>query len=297
MKSSQLEISAIQSKSRPIGGIAGPTAPLDTFNLIQSLDLDKFLALLNRRDPARKRLPSQEPDDIDYKPHATTQELLRGWVDEWLDSGKDDSGVEDPRERNFGKARGTASAAREPRNFRLVGSGNSLSPWFDTYDKEPTGSLYPLIGQPPRSTEYAREQLVFFLLSDVRFRLAKCRREHCGTYFLLKHWNRQYKRGTLCDSCKRSRSEESAIKATAQVRDDAKAELHNLAARKFAKQIRSTSRWHQQKELKDRIADFLNAKIERSDSLGAVYKKGITGKWVARSENWNGIETTLKGGK
>jgi hypothetical protein len=299
MRSSKLDIPGIWSKSRPLGGISGPTAPLDSFNLVQGLDLGTFLALLNRRDPPRKRIPSKDPGDIsrmDYTPTPTTQELLRGWVDEWLDSGRDDSGVEDPRERNFGKARSTASAAHEPKNFRLVGRGNSLSPWFDTYDQEPTGSLYPRIGQPPRSTEYAREQLVFFLLSDVRFRLAKCRKEHCGTYFLLKHWNRQYKRGTLCDSCKRSRSEESAIKATAEVRKDAALQLHRLTAKKFAKQIRRTPSWHQQKELKDRIAGFLNAKIERS-ALGVVYKRGITGKWVARSENWNGIETALKGGK
>ena len=83
---------------------------------------------------------------------------------------------------------------------------------------------------------------------------------------------------------------------TAQAPDADILQLHSLAAKKFAKQIRSTPRWHQQKELKDRIAAFLNAKIERS-ALGAVYKRGITGKWVARSENWNGIETALKGGQ
>jgi hypothetical protein len=295
MRSSKLDSSGML-----YGGLYSPAAPLDSLNLIQSLDIDKFLALLNRRDPPRKPLPPQKPGDIprmDYTPRPTTQELLRGWVDEWLDSGKDNNGVEDPRERNFEKARGTASAASEPKKICLVGRGNSLSPWFDTYDNEPTGSLYSLSGQPPRSTEYAREQLVFFLLSNVRFRLAKCRKDHCGTYFLLKHWNRQYKGGTLCDSCKRSRSEESAIKATAEVRDHAKAELHEFAAKKFAKQIRGTPRWHQQKELKGRIASFLNAKIERSESLRAVYKSGITGKWVARSENWKKIDTIVKGGK
>jgi hypothetical protein len=207
------------------------------------------------------------------------------------------NGVEDPRERNFETARGTASAASEPKKICLIGRGNSLTPWFETYDNEPTGSLYSLIGQPPRSTEYAREQLVFFLLSNVRFRLAKCRKDHCGTYFLLKHWNRQYKGGTLCDSCKRSRSEESAIKATADVRNWAKAQLHDFAAKKFAKQIRSISDWHQQKELKDRIASFLNTKIARSDALRAVYKTDLTGKWVAHPKNRKQIESALNGGK
>jgi hypothetical protein len=299
MKSSKLDIGGLSDLYGTGIGSWRREAKLEDLNLIQGLDVDKFLKLLNRKATPEKLLPSK-PNDLarfDYTPPPTTQESLRGWVDEWLDSARDEHGGEDPRERSFAKARGTVLAASEPRKIRFIGRGNSLSPWFDTYDKEPTGSLQPLIGQPPRSTEYAREQLVFFLLSDVRFRLAKCRKEHCGTYFLLRHWNRQYKRGTLCDSCNRSRSEESAIKATAQVRDDAKRELHKSAAKKFAKQIRSTPRWHQQKELKDRIADFLNTRIERSESLGSVYKGGITGKWVARSENWNGIETALKGGK
>lgn len=278
-------------------------ARLEPLKLIQGLDIDKFLALLNRKELPKKPLPPQEPGDIprmDYTPRPTTQELLRGWVDEWLDSGMDNNGVEDPRERSFDKARDPALAAHEyceQRKFHLVASGNSLRPWFTEYDKEPTGGLYPLIGSPPRSIEYAREQLVFFLLSNIRFRLAKCRKEGCGTYFLLKHWNRLYKRGTLCDSCKRSRSEESAIKATAEVRDHAKAQLHDFAAKKFAKQIDSTPDWHRQKALKNTIAKFLSAKIERSESLRAAYKSGVTGKWVSRSENWNAIDTAAKGEK
>lgn len=280
----------------------GARVPLGSLNLTQSLDIDEFLALLNRSDPPRRALPLQMLGDIprmDSMPLPTTQELLRGWVDEWLDSGKGNKGVEDPRDRTLEKAAAAALAAREyskQGKILLLPDANSLVLWLEKHDKEPTGSLYSP-HRPPRSIEYAREQLVFFLLSDVRFRLAKCRKEYCGTYFLLKHWNRQYKGGTLCDLCKRSRSEESAIRATADVRNWAKAQLHDFAAKKFAKQIRNTPRWHQQKELKDRIAGFLNAKIERSESLGAVYKRGITGKWVTRSENWNGIEAALKGGK
>jgi hypothetical protein len=282
-------------------------AKLEDLNLVQGLDIDKFLELLNRNaTPQMPLLPqtpllSPKPSDLpqfEYTPPPTTQEILRGWVDEWVDSAKDEHGGEDPRERNFDKARGAALAAHgylERRKFHLVASGNSLRPWFDTYERAPTIPLRALIG--PRPEHYAQEQLAFFLLSNMRFRLAKCRKETCGTYFLLSHWNRRYKRGTLCKSCGRSRSLESAVKATAEVRKDAATQLHSLAAKKFARQIRSTSRWHQQKELKDRIADFLNAKIERSELLGAVYKRGITGKWVARSENWNGIETALKGGK
>ena len=309
MKKSKLTTSGIGKRAFSLfGGIygPGPTAPLGSLKLGQKVDIDKFLALLNRRGPQGKPLSSQKWDDIpamDYlhsptTQEPTTQELLRGWVDEWLDSGRGRDGVEDPRERNFKKADGAALAAFKfsmHGKLLLLTDSNSLTPWISKYEGEPTGTLRPLGG--PRNEDYAREQLVFFLLSELRFKLAKCRKEHCGTYFLLKHWNRQYKRGTLCDSCKRSRSLESAVKATEKVRGDAAGDLHKFAAMKYAKQISGTPDWHTQKALKNAIASFLNAKIERSESLRAVYKRGITGKWVARSENWNGIETALKGGK
>jgi hypothetical protein len=235
---------------------------------------------------------------MSYTPLPSTPEVLRGWIDEWLDSGRGKDGVEDPRDRNFKQAEGVALAAYEfskRGKILLLTDSNGLAPWISKYESELTGTLRPLLGV--RNEDYAREQLVFFLLSDLRFKLAKCRKEGCGTYFLLKHWNRQYKRGTLCDSCKRSRSKESAIKATAEVRDHAKAQLHDFAAKKFAKQILRTPDWHKQKALKNAISKFLCAKIERSELLRTVYKSGVTGKWVSRSENWNAIDTAAKGEK
>jgi len=75
----------------------------------------------------------------------------------------------------------------------------------------------------------------------------------------------------------------------------------NSQGKWFAKQIRSTPYWYKQPELKGAIAEYLNQQIERSDLLRAVYlsgkREGVTGKWVARSENWKGIENALKGGK
>lgn len=273
-------------------------AKLEDLKLFQGLEIDEFLELLNRKATPQKPLLPPEPGDLprmSYSPLPTTQEILRGWVDEWLDSGRDKDGQEDPRERSFDKARDSAQAAHEysklgklhliPYKDRLV-----LSP--DEYDPK-RRIVRSLIGIPPEN--YAKEKLTLFLLSELRNKLAKCHK--CGQYFVLRHWNRLYKRGTLCDSCKRSRSEESAIKATAEVRDHAKAQLYDFAAKKFAKQIDSTPDWHRQKTLKNAIAKFLSAKIERSESLRAVYKSGVTGKWVSRSENWNAIDTAAKGEK
>jgi hypothetical protein len=277
------------------GGDAGKKIRLDSLRPYQTLNIDKFLSLLNKRAAANKRSGV-------YTPLPSVSEILRGWVDEWLDSGRDKTGAESPMWRSFKRAQKCGHAAVEYLRRARVGflpdeGGLLLS--FLEYKEPSTEPLRPLIDT--RNEDYAREQLVFFLLSQVRFMLAKCRKKDCGTYFLLRHWNRQYKGGTLCNSCKRSRSQDSAVKATAEVRKNAASQLHQLAAKRFSKRILSIPDWHKQPELKGAIAEYLNRQIERSESLRAVYlngkREGVTGKWVARSENWNGIETALKGGK
>ena len=53
-------------------GDFGPKAPLDSLNLIQDLDIDKFLELLNREEPLREEFPSQKQGDI---PRAETHAI------------------------------------------------------------------------------------------------------------------------------------------------------------------------------------------------------------------------------
>jgi hypothetical protein len=277
------------------GTLSSKTERLGSLKLTQSLDIDKFLRVLNRKEPPTKPLPPLMPGDVPRMaatPLPTTQELLRGWVDEWLDSGKNNYGGEDPRERNFKKDSGVGLAAYEfskQGKIRLLPDSSSLALWLAESDKEPTGHFYPLIGSPPQSAEYAKEKLVFFLLSDLRFKLAKCRKDSCGKYFVLKHWNRLYKRGTVCESCQRSRSLESAVNATAESRRKAGNTLHQLAAKKFIRQILVAPDWPIDGKLKERIVLYLNSEIKRTDSLKAIYRDGITGRWLANAKNWNPI--------
>jgi hypothetical protein len=170
--------------------------------------------------------------------------------------------------------------------IHLIGIENSLEVSFDEYEKS---NRKPRLLFGPRSEDISREKLVFFLLSDLRFKLAKCRKDGCGRYFVLKHWNRHYKLGTLCDTHQRSRSLESAVKATADSRRNAAKALHGLAAEKFANQITAAPNWPIDAKLKEKVVLYLNDEIHRSDSLKAVYRDGITGKWLARSENWKAM--------
>jgi len=176
-----------------------------------------------------------------------------------------------------------------------MGFKSGLEPFIQEYPKEDTGPMRPLVG--PRAKDYAREQLVFFLLSQVRFSLARCRNEECGIYFLLNQWNRLYPNGTLCEACKRKRSHESAKVATAREREAVREALHRAAAKRFRREIRGNPLWYRTETHKQRVADFLNAKFADDESFRKAYPIGLTGKWVANVKNWKPIEATAKGGK
>ncbi len=293
--------SARNSRIARIFGDPDPWRPafnLGPLNLVQTLSGDEFVDLLSEHEDQadaflRKNLP-------DFAPQLSVGEILRVWVDEWLDSGKSEDGADDPRKRNFEKADGASLAAykySKGRRISLLGRSGDLGIWFDPYKEDPK-SLSPYFG--PTSEDIAREKLVFFLLSDLRYKLAKCRKAECGRYFLLKHWKRSYRRGTVCDTCQRVRSLESAVKATANNRLMAKKVLYKLVTNKFASQILNTPDWYRNAELKEAIVNYLNTCIKRSDSLRALYwsgpRKGVTGKWLANSKNWKEIETATKGG-
>ncbi len=285
------------------GFVSPESVPLNPLEIVQGLEIEKFLTLLNRNEPEGKAQlkPSTIPP-INFTPPLSAPEVLRKWVDEWLDSGRDAQGVEDPRDRNFDEAPSAQVAAYEYSKrgkILLYADSKRLAPWLMRNETEAQSKMRGLL--PPGSEDWAAEQLVFFLLSDIRLKLAKCRNEKCGSYFLLKHWNRRYKRGTLCDPCQRSRSLESALKATEKERLQAKQELYELAGKRFAKQVRSSPDWYRDSKLKDSIAKYLNGHIQRSDSLSAIYmsgpRKGLTGKWVAHPKNWKGIDSAIKRGK
>jgi hypothetical protein len=131
--------------------------------------------------------------------------------------------------------------------------------------------------------------LALFFLSDWRHKLAKCRR--CGVYFLLKHWNRTYKRGIACSVCARTRS---AMTSTANARAEALAELYRLAAQRFGRRIAKRPGWSRDAQFKAEIVDYLNAR-GGSARLKSVYPGGITPKWVAWAKNRRGIEKAMKG--
>ncbi len=144
----------------------------------------------------------------------------------------------------------------------------------------------------------AQRMFVAMLLSDWRLTIAQCCQ--CQIYFLLKHWNRTYRTGTRCPGCIKKRRQVSAGTITVQVRRQAEQQLYQLAARRFAKRILKTPAWQKQAIFKADIAEYLNLQIQKRRELQTIYyaggRNGITGKWLAHSKNWNGIEQAIKRG-
>jgi hypothetical protein len=274
---------------------SGPHHRLGPLNLIQRLDEREFITLLNDRKSTNAPLDGVLPRMAIVLP---VSEILREWVDEWIDTGRDPNGAESPAERHFNDDSKVSSVVYDysKRNrISLLGISNTIELWFSPYE---THNGRPRI-LGVRNEDIAREKLVFFLLSEFRFKLAKCRRDGCGKYFALKHWKRTYKRGTLCSECQRTRSQESASKATSEERIQAGWMLCQLAAKRFSKQIQKSPDWHKEAPLRASLLKYLNTRIERVDLLRAVYlsgpRRGITGKWLSRASNWKAIESIVKG--
>jgi hypothetical protein len=289
----------------------------------QTIDGEDFVSLLNKTAirtsslygtaPTYSRMnlpaaahPGLYGDNVQPTPQSRISDILRMWVDEWLDSAKAKDGAEDPRERTLEKAEGAAVAAynySRRGKIRFFPTQGGLAIWLEDKNRKFTKPMttFHIDNVRPLAVtdeEIAEGELVFFLLSELRFRLAKCRADGCGCYFIMKKWRQRYFNGTKCAVHQRSASLDSAKKATSIARINAPHKLFQLGAKKFARQIRSNPDWHRKPELKASIAAYLDGQVRRSEELTAVYitgaRNGITGKWLARKGNWQGIEKALK---
>jgi hypothetical protein len=234
----------------------------------------------------------------------TLSEFLRVLVDEWIDSGVHSSGSETACDRNFEKSPAVSSALSsfsQSGHLMLLPYGKTPSLWLEQKHMEYVGKKHdPRFDyvQPLDLTfdEIAQAEMTFILLSDLRWRISKCRK--CGVYFLLKHLKRTYSGGIKCELHSQQARQETQQQATAEARTNAEVLLHKLAAAKFQKRISGVVGWQNDRALKVSIAEYLNTQIQRSDAMRSIYfneqRKGLTGKWTAQTKNWQGIDRAVK---
>ena len=264
------------------------TVKLESLTPIQGIEEDWLLTLLN----------------VGMSPEALR---LREWVDEWLGSGRSAQG-DSPASRNAAGAPGAGGAVysysqKYPVSLLLTGSG--LEPWWNLIDPSQTTAW--TLAQPkhtkplPLGSRYApdisaedkaAEVLTLFLLSDLRFSLAKC--AECGTYFVLSLQRQNvYKRGTLCLSCKGLGRQQSIVSATLKARRLAAQKLFDAVASSFGRKITKSTDWTKERLLRAKIVEKLNALVERDRSLQTIYPTPLTDRWLAREKNQQGITEAI----
>jgi hypothetical protein len=215
------------------------------------------------------------------------QEHLREHVDLWIGTGQDPAtGIDRPSHRSpnrriheiVGRVFETHRAVPIP-----LRDGYGLSP-------VPRGTLRT---DGDNGLETAELLFVEMLLNPWRLRISKCVK--CDKYFKLKHWLREYRKGTVCPRCMPRRRNENSKQYKKELRVKAQETLYKLAARRFLRQIVDHPGWDPDGALKNRIAKYLTDQIKRSPQLTECYRsREITGKWLGWQKNRDGIENEAR---
>jgi hypothetical protein len=165
------------------------------------------------------------------------RDRLRSLVDAWIDSGIGDQQTECPRDRSLNGS--FAQPSREPEILRNVANGvlSRHPPFLSALDNGSISldmsvglGVYGNLSRNPtvnhsKAEDEADRLFTFFILSEERFKIARCRR--CGVYYFLSRPRAIYKRGSFCRKCK---SAECAIKRTKETREREFSELITAAA-------------------------------------------------------------------
>lgn len=210
-----------------------------------------------------------------------TQRKLREYVDDWLDSGVRADGTEAPGERNYDRARKVQDCVAFYSYF--------CSTWITL----PPGEQYPEVrmGMPGlkcgrvRSqllAEYeATEMIVMLLLSGLRRRIAKCRYEKCGRYFLLNEKPRKetYAHGLFCSGLHNRRA--SATKLVKERRD-----MFNPTVIAWAGDVLSQqkSKMGEDAAFKRKLLRELNTRIRKDPDLHSGRRRNRLGTYI--EVNW-----------
>jgi hypothetical protein len=233
-------------------------------------------------------------------------ERLRKLTDDWLRTGIKRDGVEVPKDRKpTFDIRGivTTYLNMHPAMANFHDQYRAAVPfqidelWTINFENAQTGVVETPFGPrrvllpggaPDTPLTFVEAEavrlFVGMLFTPYCKRIAKCRNERCGKYYLLTKPRPKYSRGTMCAPCRRKTCAENR---TAERRAERQAELAQLA-------MQALESWGTKDErqraklgpLRDYIAAFVNRRTRH---------KGITAKWVTRNK-WTANLGQIKGG-
>jgi hypothetical protein len=127
--------------------------------------------------------------------------------------------------------------------------------------------------------------LVKLLISDLRFRIARCRYSECGCYFLLSKRPRKstYENGTYCSTLHNRAA--SATRRTKDRRDKCKERQIEWAVAKLLSELRKRRKgwavWQEQRAIKEALVTAVNDRL--ASDRNRVRDK-IKVNWVTRHQ-------------
>jgi hypothetical protein len=242
----------------------------------------QFLRALNDHSPrfGTDQLSSLPGYDVERKRFRL---LLGGYVDKWIDTGVTQDGREFLRERGISRAEWFEKGRLLPYAFKkkmglvdvltvvlgvfqqkpsatFVSPAEGLEITFSAY--EPKFSGTSLNGLAERE---AKRFFVWFLASDLRMKLGKCRA--CEIYKIKTR--PFYKSGTYCRRCK---ARTSALEITRKKRQDIQRKREE-ALNAVLKSWKGTIDWNDLRTRK-RLTDDMNRRLKNEEK--------ITSKWIKR---------------
>jgi hypothetical protein len=140
-------------------------------------------------------------------------EALHSFMNEWIDSGKNASGQEEPPKRSLVYRRNTDGALLHAAAFHAVSRYlQRHPPQLSVFEGNEIGAVFaeetPQRTGPDDPTAEAREEaarlFVHFMDSDARWQIARC--HFCKEYFYPKRVQGLYQRGAFCEACRTKNS-------------------------------------------------------------------------------------------
>jgi hypothetical protein len=227
------------------------------------------------------------------------RDFLRPLVDEWIATGIDSRGFENPYERHFGTmsrsehTKGLAAIDVYDDEGALAFSKATVGQKLSNLEKtvivfgEEYVRAVPSIDEISLATEtpakakqgwFAAYLCFMMLATDLRFRIAKC--TDCQTYFLLSLRRGTFKSGTRCADCYGRTRLLGAAEITKAGREQSRQEIYSHIARHFGNKIAHSPNWHEDLQLVSNIVESVNGAIN-----SGLKHNAITSKWVVRAKD------------
>ena len=241
----------------------------------------RFLRALNDQLPrfGTDQLSSLPGYDAEQK---RFQLLLRGYVDKWIHTGVTHDDREFLTERGISPPERFEQGRLLPCNFeKEMGLADVLTVALELFQQKPSEAFVSEDGLQIVFPEYepkmadarlsslaereAKRFFVWFLASDLRVKLGKCRA--CGLYKIKTR--KFYKSGTYCRPCK---ARTSAGEITRKKRQDIQRKREE-ALNAVLKSWKGTIDWNDLMTRK-RLADDMNRRLKNDEK--------ITSKWIKR---------------